>query len=129
MVVSKLASIRMVALAAILTVTFWQSPRAAETATRHTTSCAPSTFRVLIDVGHTATSPGADSARGEHEYEFNLKLADIVVQSLRGAGFEKTVRLVRAGVGLPVYSSVSRALTTCTSTYSSPFTMTRCRTI
>jgi N-acetylmuramoyl-L-alanine amidase len=87
----------MVALAAIMTVTFWQSPRAAETATRHTTSCAPSTFRVLIDVGHTATSPGADSARGVHEYEFNLKLADIIVQSLRGAGFEKTVRLVTSG--------------------------------
>ena len=26
-------------------------------------SCARSTFRVLVDVGHTATSPGADSAR------------------------------------------------------------------
>jgi N-acetylmuramoyl-L-alanine amidase len=99
MVVSKLASVRMVALAAILSATFWQSPRAAETATWHTSSgsCAPSTFRVLIDVGHTATSPGADSARGVHEYEFNLKLADIIVQSLRGAGFEKTVRLVTSG--------------------------------
>jgi N-acetylmuramoyl-L-alanine amidase len=48
-------------------------------------------------LGHTATSPGADSARGVHEYEFNLKLADIIVQSLRSAGFEKTVRLVTSG--------------------------------
>jgi N-acetylmuramoyl-L-alanine amidase len=99
MVVSKLASIRMVALAAILGAV-WQSPRAEETATRHTSnsaSCARSTFRVLIDVGHTATSPGADSARGVPEYEFNLKLADVIAQSLRGAGFDETVRLITSG--------------------------------
>jgi hypothetical protein len=28
------------------------------------------------------------------EYEFNLRLADVIVQSLGGAGFDKTVRLV-----------------------------------
>ena len=28
------------------------------------------------------------------EYEFNLKLADVIAQSLRDAGFDKTVRLV-----------------------------------
>ena len=60
-------------------------------------SCARSAFRVLIDVGHTATSPGADSARGVPEYEFNLKLADVIAQSLRDAGFDKTVRLVTGG--------------------------------
>jgi N-acetylmuramoyl-L-alanine amidase len=99
MVVSKLASIRVVALVAILG-TVWQSPRAEEAATRHTSdnaSCARSTFRVLVDVGHTATSPGADSARGVPEYEFNLKLADVIAQSLRGAGFDKTVGLVTSG--------------------------------
>jgi N-acetylmuramoyl-L-alanine amidase len=99
MVVSKLAFIRVVALVAILG-TVWQSPRAEETATRHTSdnaSCARSTFRVLIDVGHTTVSPGADSARGVPEYEFNLKLADVTAQSLRGAGFDKTVRLVTSG--------------------------------
>jgi N-acetylmuramoyl-L-alanine amidase len=99
MVVSKLASIRVVALAAILG-TVWQSPRAEETATRHTSdsaSCARSTFRVVVDVGHTATSPGADSARGVHEYEFNLKLADVIAQSLRDAGFDETVRLITSG--------------------------------
>ncbi len=100
MVVSKLASVRIVAAAAILAGAVWQSPRAEETATQHTSdgaSCARSTFRVLIDVGHTATSPGADSARGVPEYEFNLKLADVIVQSLRGAGFENTVRLITSG--------------------------------
>ena len=40
MVVSKLASIRMVALAAILTGTVWQSPRAEETATQHSSDSA-----------------------------------------------------------------------------------------
>jgi hypothetical protein len=73
MVVSKLASLRIVALAVILAGTVWQPLRAGETATQDTSdraSCARSTFRVLIDVGHTATSPGADSARGVPEYEF-----------------------------------------------------------
>jgi N-acetylmuramoyl-L-alanine amidase len=100
MIVSRLASIRIVTLAAVLAGAVWQSPRAEETATQHTidsASCARSTFRVLIDVGHTATSPGADSARGVPEYEFNLKLADIIAQSLRGAGFDKTVRLITSG--------------------------------
>jgi N-acetylmuramoyl-L-alanine amidase len=96
MVVSKLASIRVVALVAILG-TVWQSPCAEEIATGHTNdsaSCARSTFRVLIDVGHTATSPGADSARGVPEYEFNVKLADVIAQSLHDAGFDDTVRLI-----------------------------------
>ena len=48
-------------------------------------------------MGHTATSPGADSARGVPEYEFNLKLADVIGQSLREAGFDETVRLVTSG--------------------------------
>ena len=48
-------------------------------------------------MGHTATSPGADSARGVPEYEFNLKLADVIAQSLHEAGFDKTVRLVTGG--------------------------------
>ena len=103
MVVSKLASIRIVALAVILAGAVWQPLRAGETATQDTTdhaSCARSTFRVLIDVGHTATSPGADSARGVPEYEFNLKLADVIAQSLREAGFDKTIRLVTSGTRL-----------------------------
>ena len=77
--------------------------RAEDPATQHASdsgSCARSAFRVLIDVGHTATSPGADSARGMPEYEFNLKLADAIAQSLREAGFDKTVRLVTSGTRL-----------------------------
>jgi N-acetylmuramoyl-L-alanine amidase len=102
MVISKFA-FRIAALAAIIGAPIWQPVRAEETATRHTsdsTSCPRSTFRVVIDVGHTATSPGADSARGVPEYEFNLKLADAIVQSLREAQFDKTVRLITSGARL-----------------------------
>jgi N-acetylmuramoyl-L-alanine amidase len=99
----KVASIRIVAFAVILAGA-WQPVRAEEAATQHannSASCARSTFRVLIDVGHTATSPGADSARGVPEYEFNLKLADVIAQSLHEAGFDKTVGLITSGAKLP----------------------------
>ena len=84
--------------------TAWQPVRAEDSATQHASdsgSCARSAFRVLIDVGHTATSPGADSARGMPEYEFNLKLADVIALSLHEAGFDKTVRMITSGARLP----------------------------
>jgi N-acetylmuramoyl-L-alanine amidase len=56
---------------------------------------------VLIDVGHTATSPGADSFRGVPEYEFNLELVDVITQSLHEAGLDRTVRLITSGAKLP----------------------------
>jgi len=79
-------------------------PLKAEDTAQHASesgSCARSTLRVLIDVGHTATSPGADSARGVPEYEFNLKLANVIAQSLHEAGFDKTVRLITSGAKFP----------------------------
>ena len=100
MIVSKIALVQMVVIAVILVGAALQPVRADETATPQASdsgSCARSAFRVLIDVGHTATSPGADSARGVPEYEFNLKLADVIAQSLHEAGFDKTVRLVTGG--------------------------------
>ena len=102
MVVSKHALLRVIALAVILVGAAWQAVRAQDSATQHASgTCARSAFRVLIDVGHTATSPGADSARGVPEYEFNLKLADVIAQSLREAGFDKSVRLITSGAKLP----------------------------
>jgi N-acetylmuramoyl-L-alanine amidase len=59
-------------------------------------ACQPSGFRVVLDVGHTAGVPGADSARGVPEYTFNLELADTIKQALVTAGFSKTVRLITA---------------------------------
>jgi hypothetical protein len=61
MVVNKVALLRIVGLATMLAGTAWQSVRAEDTATQRVAdgnSCARSAFRVLIDVGHTATSPG-----------------------------------------------------------------------
>ena len=80
MIVNKGSFLRLVALAVMLTGTTGQLARAEDPVTQHGSesgNCARSAFRVLIDVGHTATSPGADSARGVTEYEFNLKLADV----------------------------------------------------
>jgi len=50
-----------------------------------------------VDVGHTAESPGAPSARGFWEYDFNLRLATLIKQKLLAAGFAKTVLLVTDG--------------------------------
>jgi N-acetylmuramoyl-L-alanine amidase len=52
---------------------------------------------VLVDVGHTAEAPGAKSARGLYEYDFNLRLAKLIEQQLTDAGFDKTVLLVTEG--------------------------------
>ena len=103
MIVSK-AFIQIVTLAAFFAWAACQPVRAEELATQHASdngSCARSEFRVLIDVGHTATSPGADSARGVPEYDFNLKLADVIAQSLHEAAFDKTVRLITSGAKFP----------------------------
>jgi N-acetylmuramoyl-L-alanine amidase len=103
MVMSKFAYVGIAALAAMLGAPIWQPVRAEETAkqpTSESATCPRPTFRVVIDVGHTATSPGADSARGVHEYEFNLRLADAVLESLRDAQFDRTVRLITGGARL-----------------------------
>ena len=39
------------------------------------TRCDPSKFRIVLDVGHTAESEGAISARNVSEFVFNLRLA------------------------------------------------------
>jgi N-acetylmuramoyl-L-alanine amidase len=59
--------------------------------------CNRGQFRVIVDVGHTAEVPGAISARGVGEYEFNLRLAKGIKQRLLDAGFARTVLLVTAG--------------------------------
>ena len=72
--------------------------------------CARADFRVVLDVGHTAQSPGAKSARGADEYDFNLRLAKVIDQALRDAGFAKTVLMVTDGPGVrSMYVRVARA--------------------
>ncbi len=59
-----------------------------------TPACNRDTFRVAIDVGHTAGKPGANSARGVYEYDFNLKLATLIDKKLHDAGFAKSALLI-----------------------------------
>ena len=54
------------------------------------------TFRAVVDVGHTADVPGALSARGVPEYEFDLRLANKIDKDLHAAGFERTVLMITA---------------------------------
>ena len=60
-------------------------------------ACNRASFRVVVDVGHTAEAPGAISARGAREYDFNLRLAKPIAQKLNESGFERTVLLVTEG--------------------------------
>jgi N-acetylmuramoyl-L-alanine amidase len=69
---------------------------AAHTQEANAADCQRSSFRTVVDVGHTVAVPGADSARGVPEYDFNLKLADAITRALLDAGFDKTVRLITA---------------------------------
>jgi N-acetylmuramoyl-L-alanine amidase len=56
--------------------------------------CDRHTFRLVVDVGHGSRAPGALSARGIYEYEFNLRLAKEIDQKLKDTGFERTVLLI-----------------------------------
>ena len=60
-------------------------------------ACQRDTFRVVIDVGHTAKHPGATSARGAKEYDFNLRLATLIHDKLKQAGFAKAALLITEG--------------------------------
>jgi N-acetylmuramoyl-L-alanine amidase len=59
--------------------------------------CDRSDFRLILDVGHTAEAHGAMSARNVPEYDFNLRLAQEIDDSLIENGFTRTVLLVTHG--------------------------------
>ncbi|MBV8753764.1 MAG: N-acetylmuramoyl-L-alanine amidase [Hyphomicrobiales bacterium] len=63
-------------------------------------TCDRAAFGLVLDVGHTAQVPGAKSARGALEFDFNLRLAKLIEQQLIEAGFAKTVLLVTEGPAL-----------------------------
>jgi N-acetylmuramoyl-L-alanine amidase len=63
--------------------------------------CEPAKFRIVVDVGHTAESEGATSSRNVPEFSFNLRLAQQVAESLKGAGFAATRLLVTEGKAKP----------------------------
>src|SRR5262245_11683805 len=59
--------------------------------------CNHATFRIVVDVGHTAEAPGALSARGVPEYEFNLRLAKEIEEKLIERGYAKAILLITEG--------------------------------
>src|SRR6185503_17879762 len=61
------------------------------------TRCDPAKFRIILDVGHTAESEGAISARNVSEFVFNLRLAKRIEQKLKAAGFTETRLLLTEG--------------------------------
>jgi N-acetylmuramoyl-L-alanine amidase len=75
----------------------WSDPAARAPSKPDSATCDRAAFRVIVDVGHTAEAPGAKSARGLYEYEFNLRLATLIERQLIDAGFGKTVLLVTDG--------------------------------
>src|SRR5215831_18738523 len=73
-------------------------------------ACDHHKFRVVVDVGHTAGKPGAKSARGADEYDFNLRLARLIHQKLTDAGFSKAVLLITTEAPrLGLFKRVARA--------------------
>uniref|UniRef100_A0A973W9T8 N-acetylmuramoyl-L-alanine amidase n=1 Tax=Bradyrhizobium septentrionale TaxID=1404411 RepID=A0A973W9T8_9BRAD len=63
--------------------------------------CDPSTFRIVLDVGHTAESEGAISARNVTEFAFNLRLARLIEERLKAEGFAETRLLLTEGRARP----------------------------
>jgi N-acetylmuramoyl-L-alanine amidase len=59
--------------------------------------CDPSKFRIVLDVGHTAESEGAISARNVAEFVFNLRLAQRIEEKLKADGFAETRLLLTEG--------------------------------
>jgi N-acetylmuramoyl-L-alanine amidase len=59
--------------------------------------CDPAKFRIVLDVGHTAESEGAISARNVSEFTYNLRLAKRIEAKLKAEGFAETKLLVTEG--------------------------------
>jgi len=64
-------------------------------------SCDPAKFRIVLDVGHTAQSEGATSARNVAEFVFNLHLARRIEEKLKAEGFAGTRLLLTEGKAKP----------------------------
>ena len=60
-------------------------------------TCEPAKFRIVVDVGHTAQSEGAMSARNVSEFVYNLRLAQQIEEKLKAEGFAETKLLLTEG--------------------------------
>jgi N-acetylmuramoyl-L-alanine amidase len=63
--------------------------------------CDRAKFRIILDVGHTAESYGAMSARNVPEFEYNLNLAKRIEEKLKADGFSEAFLLVTEGKARP----------------------------
>ena len=61
------------------------------------TRCDPAKFRIVLDVGHTAESEGAISARNVSEFSYNLRLARRIEEKLKAEGFAETKLILTEG--------------------------------
>ena len=84
---------------------------AAASATASTASkCDRGKFRIILDVGHTAESYGAMSARRIPEFEYNLNLAKRIEERLKADGFSEAFLMVTEGKARPsLMTRVARA--------------------
>ena len=88
----------------------WSEDHAPNAAAPARSNCQRSAFRAVIDVGHTVEVPGAISARGVPEYQFNLRLAQQIKQTLVDDGFGKTALLITATAPTPgLFERAARA--------------------
>jgi N-acetylmuramoyl-L-alanine amidase len=73
-------------------------------------ACNRNRFRIVLDIGHSIDAPGASSARGVPEYQFNLLLAQQVERTLIDRGFPATVLLNTFGPArASLFERVARA--------------------
>jgi N-acetylmuramoyl-L-alanine amidase len=82
-------------------VTAAASATAAVSAQPSPQKCDHAKFRIILDVGHTAESYGAMSARNISEFDYNLKLGKRIEEKLKSEGFADTILLVTTGKARP----------------------------
>jgi N-acetylmuramoyl-L-alanine amidase len=104
------AAVRLAGVLMALLVFSAQAPAPSRRAAKPLPKCDRAAFRLVVDVGHSAQVPGATSARGVSEYEFNLRLAKTIERRLLDSGFARTVLLITSEpVGRGLFQRVGRA--------------------
>ena len=57
----------------------------------------PHDLVIALDIGHTRARPGAVSARGAYEFYFNQRMARLIEQRLREAGYRRVFLINESG--------------------------------
>ncbi len=89
---------------------FW-NPAFILTASAQDTSlhCMDKQLIIAIDIGHSPKHPGATSARGIKEYQFNQTLATLLHQRLLHQGFNNSFIISAANPEMPLHARASLA--------------------